>query len=138
MGSDTERLSSNLPARPALEGRILGAERTPGKYGSAVIGGVQFGVTKIELRLGAVIFECTLMRTLDYVFTICPGAPVRIYGTDDQLVVDHEVPGVNNQDGLCVVRPGDTATIFLPYRMHDFVNARSDERQVFNNRMNVY
>jgi hypothetical protein len=129
--------SRNLPARTALEGRILEAELTPGKYGSAVIAGVQFGVTKIELRLGAVIFECTLMRCLDYTFTIYPGSPVRIYGVDGQLVIDHEVPGLGSMQE-CRVRPGDLATIYLPCRVTGASNAAPGERQVFDNHMHIH
>lgn len=129
--------SRNLPAPAALEGHVVDEEPTPGKYGWAVIEGVQFGVTGIELRLGAVIFHCSLMRPARFPFTVQPGSPVKIYGVDDRLIADYQVPGVPELPP-CEIRPGDTATIFLPVRIGDIGPATGTDRRMFNNEFIPY
>lgn len=122
-------------ARGALEGRIVEEEATPGKYGWAEINGVQFGVTSVDLRLGAVIFECTLMVPARYAFTVRPGTPARICGRDGKLIADFTVPGIATGATVCEVRPGDMVTIYLPIRFSD-IGSGSDQR--FDNRMMSY
>lgn len=129
--------SRNLPAAPPLVGRIVEDEPTPGKFGRAVIAGVQFALTRIELRLGAIIFECTLMRAAPYAFEIGPGTPAKIYGVDGQPVADYAVPGTSDMP-ICHVRPGDTCTVFLPMRISDIQSASPDERRTFDNTMTVH
>jgi hypothetical protein len=75
------------------------------------------------------------MRCLEYAFMICPGTPVKIYGVDGQIVVDHEVPSINTREGVLLVRPGDVATIMLPYRLNYLVNASPEDRQMFDSQM---
>jgi hypothetical protein len=136
MGVLAQRVSSqsdNLPAASALEGRIVEDQPTPGKYGHAVIAGVQFGVTGIRLRLGAIIFECSLMTPSAFAFTVEPGSPARIYGTDGQLVADYAVPGVGTGATMCVVRPEDRCTIFLPLRISDIRSASPEDARRFDN-----
>lgn len=141
MGLDPQPyLSDNLPARTALEGKIVGLESTPGKYGHAEIAGVPFGVTKVSLRLGAVIFTCTLMAPAHFAFEIQPGTPARVYGTDDTLIVDYLVPGVTETTGenICRVRPGDLVTIDLPVRLGDIRSASDEDRRRFDNEMHAF
>ena len=129
--------SRNLPAAPPLVGRVVEDEPTPGKYGHAEIAGIQFALTKIELRLGAIIFECTLMRAAPYAFEIGPGTPAKIYGTDGQLVADYGVPGTSGMP-VCRVRPGDQCTVFLPMRISDIQSASPEDRRTFDNTMTVH
>lgn len=141
MGLDPQPyLSSNLPARTALEGEIVGLHPTPGKYGHAEIAGVPFGVTKVSLRLGAVIFTCTLMSPARFAFDVQPGTTARVYGTDETLIVDYLVPGVTEASGenICHVRPGDLVTIDLPVRLSDIESATPEDRRTFNNRMHAH
>lgn len=121
-------ISTRLPDRLPLEGST-DAPGAPGKYGSAVIEGVRFGVTKIELRMGRMIFTCTLMIPAPFPFVIKPGSPVKIYGEDDQLFLDHVVPGLGTMPD-CPVRPGDQCTIFLPYSISDVRSGAGDHHQV--------
>lgn len=126
------RQSTDIDTLP-LEGRIIDDPVTPGRYGRAVINGVQFALTSIELRLGAMIFECSLMIPARYAFTIRPGDTARIYGTDGQLVADYAVPGLTGETSVCEVRPGDVATVFLPLRFEEIHSASPEDRRRFNN-----
>lgn len=129
--------SEHLPVRGALEGTVMDAAPIPGEYGSAVIEGVPFALTKIELRLGAVIFTCALMRPVPFAFDVRPGSPVKIYGVDGQLIADYAVPGTSGMSE-CHVRPGDTCTVFLPLRIGEINSASSGDRRTFDNEAIVY
>lgn len=129
--------SRNLPATQPLEGRVLGLEPTPGKYGHAEVAGVPLGVVAISLRLGAVIFRCALMQPAVFAFTIEPGVPARIYGTDGSLIVAYEVPGVFGGP-RCDVRPGDRLTLDLPCRLTDIDAFRQDPEHMIGNRMHAH
>lgn len=124
--------SAELDRLP-LEGRIVEDQPTMGRYGRAVINGVQFAITRIELRLGAMIFECALMMPARFAFTVQPGSPAKIYGTDGKLVADYAVPGVDDGVAVCEVFPGDMATIFLPIRFEEICSASPEDRRRFNN-----
>lgn len=132
--NELDRLNrERLPARGAIEGRIVEDPITPGKYGWAMIGGVQFAVSKIEMKLGAIIFECTLTKPARYAFTIEPGSPARIRGVDGTLIADYAVPGISDGLMICDVRKGDLVTIYLPLRFGEIGSASPEDRQRFNN-----
>lgn len=145
MGSDPDRVltgtivsrSDNLPAPLAVEGRVVAAELTPGKFGSAIVGGIPFGVVGVTLRNGTLIFECMTMIRQDFTYTVGPGDPVKIYGLDDQLVADFLVPGDSSLP-LCTVLPGDTCTLFLPLHMTDAGAADGSQRSTFDNTMTTF
>lgn len=132
--NELDRLDrERLPARGAIEGRIVEDPITPGKYGWAMISGVQFAVTKVELKLGAVIFECTLTKPARYAFTIEPGSPAKIHGIDGKLVADYAVPGISDGLMICDVRVGDIVTIYLPLRFGEIGAASPEDRRRFYN-----
>lgn len=119
--------------RGPIEGRIIEELPTPGRFGWAEVNGVQFAVTSVDLKLGAVIFECTLMRPARYAFTVRPGAPAKIYGRDSELIADFAVPGITHTATVCEVRPGDMVTIYLPIRFGEIGGRTEADQRYYDN-----